>query len=70
MNNSTTISVTLSADLLNHLRGVAQSQHVPLNWLVVGLICDTIATWNEQVGRPSGVQIAKVGGLALSPSCH
>jgi hypothetical protein len=38
------IHVVLSDDLLSHLRRVAQSTHVPLRWLVVGLICDTLET--------------------------
>ena len=34
--------MTLSEDLLNHLRRVAQQEHVPLRWLVAGLVCDTL----------------------------
>ena len=48
MDHSPTISVTLSADLLDHLRRLAEAQHVPMSWLVTGLICDTIATCNER----------------------
>ena len=36
------ILVTLSDDLLKHLRREAESRHVPLRWLVAGLICDTL----------------------------
>jgi len=61
MNNSPTISVTLSVDLLNHLRQVAQIQNVPLNWLVAGLVCDTIVAWNERNGRALGVRLREVG---------
>ena len=32
------VRVTLSDDLLNHLRRVAQQRHVPLRWLVAGLV--------------------------------
>jgi hypothetical protein len=38
------IRVTLSVDLLNHLRTEARSRHVPLRWLVAGLVCDTMKT--------------------------
>ncbi len=36
------VRVTLSDDLLNHLRQAAQQRHVPLRWLVAGLVCDTM----------------------------
>ena len=36
------LRVTLSDDLLNHLRRVAQQEHVPLRWLVAGLVYDTL----------------------------
>ena len=36
------VRVTLSDDLLNHLRQTAQEKHVPLRWLVAGLVCDTM----------------------------
>jgi hypothetical protein len=36
------VQVTLSLDLLNHLRMEARSRHVPLRWLVAGLVCDTM----------------------------
>ena len=36
------VRVTLSDDLLNHLRKVAQTKQVPLRWLVAGLVCDTM----------------------------
>jgi hypothetical protein len=36
------VRVTLSDDLLNHLRRTAQEKHVPLRWLVAGLVCDTM----------------------------
>lgn len=35
------VQVTLSVELLNHLRTEARSTHVPLRWLVAGLVCDT-----------------------------
>jgi len=36
------VRVTLSDDLLIHLRKTAQAQHVPIRWLVAGLVCDTL----------------------------
>jgi hypothetical protein len=36
------VRVTLSDDLLSHLRQTAQQKHVPLRWLVAGLVCDTM----------------------------
>jgi hypothetical protein len=42
MNTQSEISVTLSSDLLNHLRAQAQRLHVPVRWLVAGLVHDTL----------------------------
>ena len=42
MNRSPQVQVTLSDDLLSRLRKTAQEQHVPLRWLVAGLVCDTL----------------------------
>lgn len=42
MDANAEVFVTLSADLLTRLRKVAQKEHVPLRWLVAGLICDTV----------------------------
>ncbi|QEH37170.1 hypothetical protein OJF2_57570 [Aquisphaera giovannonii] len=36
------IRVTLSDDLLSHLKKEAEEQRVPLLWLVAGLVCDTL----------------------------
>ena len=50
MSNRSEISVTLSGDLLDHLRIQAQRLHVPLKWLVASLVVDT----NETAGpRPT-----------------
>jgi len=38
------VQVTLSVDLLNHLRTESQSRRIPLRWLVAGLVCDTMKT--------------------------
>jgi len=42
------VRVTLSDDLLNHLRKMAQSKHVPRRWLVAGLVCDTFESGLER----------------------
>jgi hypothetical protein len=42
------IMVTLSVELLAHLRKHAQEMHVPLRWLVAGLVCDTFESGNEK----------------------
>ena len=68
MDPSTTISVTLSDDLLDHLRQRAHSEQVPLHWLVAGLVCDTIVSWNERTGQNLGMQVREIGGLKLTPT--
>ena len=42
------VQVTLSDDLLNHLRKMAQQNHVPMRWLVAGLVCDTFESGLER----------------------
>ena len=42
MGRSAQFDVTLSDDLLRHLRITARQTHVPLRWLVAGLVCDTL----------------------------
>ena len=44
MKTRSEISVTLSNELLNHLRVQAQRLHVPLRWLVASLVFDTLDT--------------------------
>jgi hypothetical protein len=45
------IIVTLSDELLAHLRKHAQEMHVPLRWLVAGLVCDTFESDKEKSGE-------------------
>jgi hypothetical protein len=52
------IRVTLSDELLNHLRKRAQEMHVPLRWLVAGLVCDTF----ESGMKPSNNQRVSFAG--------
>ncbi len=42
MKRSPQVRVTLSDDLLIHLRKTAQAQHVSICWLIAGLVCDTL----------------------------
>jgi len=63
MDTTPTISVILSADLLNHLRQRARSVRVPLSWLVAGLVCDTVAAWKERPGGARGARVLGLGGL-------
>jgi CopG-like RHH_1 or ribbon-helix-helix domain, RHH_5 len=62
MDTTPTISVTLSADLLNHLRRRARSERVSLSWLVAGLVCDTVAAWKDTPPAPVDDRALHVGG--------
>jgi len=55
MNATAQVMVTLSADLLKQLRKEAREQHVPLRWLVAGLVCDTLETGrrSQDAGQPA-----------------
>jgi hypothetical protein len=54
MDANAEVFVTLSADLLDRLRKVAQKEHIPLRWLVAGLICDTVDADRLTVGAGAG----------------
>ena len=41
MQTNSEISVTLSGELIDHLRTQSQQLHVPLKWLVASLVLDT-----------------------------
>jgi hypothetical protein len=59
MDASSEIRVTLSDDLMRHLRLESQERNIPLRWLVAGLICDTM----EARKRPYGpLRKARVAG--------
>lgn len=50
------IAVVLSDDLLSHLRRVAQEQHIPIRWLVAGLVFDTFESGiEERMNRPASL---------------
>ena len=42
MKTHSDILVTLSDPLFDRLRAQAQELHIPLKWLVAGLVCDTV----------------------------
>jgi hypothetical protein len=42
MTPSSEVSVSISGDLLSRLRVRAAELEVPVKWLVVGLVCDTV----------------------------
>ena len=50
------IRVTLSSELLEHLRKEAAKRHVPLRWLVAGLVYDTLET---RIQKASNCQPAR-----------
>jgi len=50
MDANPSILVVLSDDLLSHLRRVAQENHIPLRWLVAGLVCDTLESGIDRSG--------------------
>jgi hypothetical protein len=58
MDANAEVFVTLSADLLDRLRKVAQKEHVPLRWLVAGLICDTVDADRSLASATSGAMAA------------
>jgi len=50
MDANAEVFVTLSADLLDRLRKVAQKEHIPLRWLIAGLVCDTYEADQQRSG--------------------
>jgi len=47
MNATPEVCVTLSTDLLRQLRSRASELELPLEWLVAGLVCDTLDNFTE-----------------------
>ena len=58
MNPNPNIHVVLSDDLLSHLRKLARQKHIPLRWLVAGLVCDT---FESRIEQPVDRQVALTG---------
>ena len=59
MDTNSQIRVTLSNDLLEKLRREAVERHVPLRWLVAGLVCDTLESESQS---PSSRQTLLAAG--------
>jgi hypothetical protein len=53
------VCVTLSEELLGHLRGLAAELDVPLEWLAAGVVCDTIEGLAE--GGLAAAAVARTG---------
>ena len=51
MKTSPEIAVTLSNELMASLQAQAEELKIPLNWLVAGLVCDTIESKDEPMAR-------------------
>jgi len=51
MNATPEVRVTLSDELLRHLSRHASELEIPIEWLVAGLVCDTLAGFGE-AGHP------------------
>ena len=73
MHSTSQVFVTLSPDLLRHLCELARTQDVPIQWIVAGLICDTIDTSPESAKKTSHLSVQQVahrratGNLRASP---
>ncbi|HZW33255.1 MAG TPA: hypothetical protein VFF52_21235 [Isosphaeraceae bacterium] len=53
MKTNREILVTLSDELFDRMRLQAQELHIPLKWLVAGLVCDTIDPAAESQANPT-----------------
>ena len=61
MSASSEVFVTLSVDLLSRLRTRAGDLEVSLDWLVAGLVCDTIEAFGDECRtRPSSASTSVV----------
>jgi hypothetical protein len=60
MNGTRQVFVTLSADLLRHLSQLAMTMDVPIQWMVAGLVCDTIDTGSEPAKNAALLPVQRV----------
>lgn len=58
MDASSEIQVTLSDELMKRLRLESQERHVPLRWLVAGLVCDTLEAQIRPCYSPRNARVA------------
>jgi hypothetical protein len=54
MTSNSEVSVTMSAELLMHLRHRAADKDIPLDFFIAGLICDTIESFCQRLSRAGG----------------
>ena len=59
MHSTSQVFVTLSPDLLRHLCELARTQDVPIQWIVAGLICDTIDTSPESAKNAAPLSVQR-----------
>lgn len=52
MHATSQVMVTLSNDLLRHLCNLARTLDVPIQWIVAGMVCDTIDRSSELAKNP------------------
>ena len=60
MHSTSQVFVTLSPDLLRQLCELARTQDVPIQWIVAGLICDTIDTGPESAKNAALPSVKRV----------
>jgi hypothetical protein len=61
MTASSEVIVTLSVDLFSRLRTRAAGLEISLDWLVAGLVCDTIEAFGDECRtRPSSASTSVV----------
>jgi hypothetical protein len=60
MRATSQVFVTLSTDLLRHMRELARTLDVPIQWIVAGLVCDTIDTSSEPAKNAALLSVQQV----------
>jgi hypothetical protein len=58
MTSISEIFVTLSDELLGHLRGLASDLEVPFEWLVAGIVCDTVESSPGEIATSASPLLA------------
>jgi hypothetical protein len=61
MNASPDVAVTLSAELLERLRAEARELGLPLEYVVAGLVVDTVESFGDPARRNREGQLARAG---------
>jgi predicted urease superfamily metal-dependent hydrolase len=60
MRATSQVFVTLSTDLLRHMCELARTLDVPIQWIVAGLVCDTIDTSSEPAKNAALLSVQQV----------